>query len=301
MTILDTPRSRLFVFKLSLVLFCILTLLANHHVVSVHAAKQAVLKENARVVAQRTAGPEPASARTPVLVELFTSEGCSSCPPADALLAHLLKDQPVPHADILVLEEHVDYWDSLGWRDRFSSADLTRRQRTYGDRFNLPDIYTPQMIVDGTSQFVGNDTAHALRAIAQAARTPKLTLTLPTLRLDGNRVIGSVSSAASNLPKADLYAALVERTASTNVLHGENGGHTLNHVSVVRAMQRIGSLEPAARTPIPFSLTAPPDSTAANLRIILFAQLPSQGAILGAVAWPIYITPTPTTTIAGSQ
>jgi hypothetical protein len=298
MTILSTPRSRILVFKAALTCVAALIVLFAYQVVTAHAAKMRIIAADSNMLLHSELEKSPSSGRTPVLVELFTSEGCSSCPPADALLSRLLKEQPVADADILVLEEHVDYWDSLGWRDRFSSADLTRRQRTYGDRFNLPDVYTPQMVVDGSAQFTGNDASHALRAIAQAAHTPKVTLTLPTLKLDGSHITGSVSSAASNASKADVYAALVERMASTKVLRGENGGHTLDHVSVVRTMQRIGPLEAAGRAPIPFSLTMPSDSNAANLRLILFAQLPGQGAIVGALAWPVYMEPTAPFTIA---
>jgi len=107
-------------------------------------------------------------ARTPVLVELFTSEGCSSCPPADALLQKLDHDQPIEAADIIVLGEHVDYWDGLGWHDRFSSHQYTDRQSGYSNRFNLNSSYTPQMVVDGTEQFVGNDVTRARQAIASS-------------------------------------------------------------------------------------------------------------------------------------
>ena len=144
------------------------------------------------VVAQPT--PSPPLASIPVLVELFTSEGCSSCPPADALLARLQRDQPVPNANIIVLEEHVDYWDHLGWHDRFSSHQITDRQPSYARRLRLDDIYTPQMVIDGTDQFTGNDSAHALRAIAQAAHTPKLNLTLSPVTFDGTHLSGQSRS-----------------------------------------------------------------------------------------------------------
>jgi hypothetical protein len=250
----------------------------------VQAAKRAVLAEDALVMAQVGAGQLPHSDKAPVLVELFTSEGCSSCPPADALLARLLQQQPVPSADIIVLEEHVDYWDSLGWHDRFSSHQFTERQTTYTEGFRLDSPYTPQMVVDGAEQFTGNDSAHALRAIAQAAHTPKLPLTLSSLILDGGHISASVASpATSNLPKADLYAALIETMASTQVLRGENGGRTLKHVSVVRAMQKIGASDKAANG-LPFSLAVPKDAVTQNLRVVVFAQRPGQGMVVGAAS-----------------
>ena len=154
--------------------------------------------------------------RTPVVVELFTSEGCSSCPPADALLMKLDQEQPVAGAEIIVLEEHVDYWEGLGWHDRFSSHQYTERQNSYAGRFNLNDVYTPQMVVDGTEQFVGNDAAKARQAILHAAQSAKVRLTLGELAVDGRRVSGVVSG-AGELGKGDLFAALVDPSATTNV------------------------------------------------------------------------------------
>src|ERR1700682_1813278 len=120
----------------------------------------------------------PAVGSTPVLVELFTSEGCSSCPPADALLMRLGRTQPVREADVIVLEEHVDYWDRLGWKDPFSSEAATTRQGEYGQAFGGRQVYTPQMIVDGSAEFVGSAEDRALRAVRAAGAAPQ-----PAVRL----------------------------------------------------------------------------------------------------------------------
>jgi hypothetical protein len=227
------------------------------------------------------------SSRTPVLVELFTSEGCSSCPPADALLAKLDHDQPIAGAEIIVLGEHVDYWDNQGWHDRFSSHQYTDRQSQYSFHMHLDNgVYTPQMIVDGTDQFVGNDSSHAQRAIQHAAQSPKFNLTLSQPILDGRKVTTSISmtTSATTRPQADLYAALVDPTDSTDVRGGENGGHKLQHVGVVRTLQRVGSLKELSSGTLTLSLKAPADSNPAAMRIVVFAQQNGQGAVLGAVA-----------------
>jgi hypothetical protein len=222
--------------------------------------------------------------RTPVLVELFTSEGCSSCPPADALLLQLEREQPIPNADIIILGEHVDYWDNLGWHDRFSSAQYTQRQNQYGNRFNLNSVYTPQMVVDGATQFVGNDASRARSAIAHAAQPAKIPLTLSTPTPNGPRLTATVTlpTTSAALPKADLYAALVSPLETTSVRNGENGGRTLHHAGVVRSLQRIGSLQDLASNPITFSLNTPSSSPTTNPRIVVFAQLSGQGPILAA-------------------
>jgi hypothetical protein len=196
----------------------------------------------------------------------------------------LLRDQPVAGANIIVLSEHVDYWDSLGWRDRFSSHQLTERQTAYAEHFRTDGPYTPQMVVDGTAQFVGSDSSRAFREIAQSARGAKVALNLSPIAVRGGVASGEVSVAAgATLPKADLYAALVEVTANTRVQRGENGGRTLQHVSVVRTMQRIGSLAGLSRGAVPFSLVVPRDA-AANLQVVLFAQQDGGGAIVAVAS-----------------
>ena len=223
--------------------------------------------------------------RMPVLVELFTSEGCSSCPPADALLAKLDQSQPIAGAEIIVLGEHVDYWDNLGWHDRFSAHQYTDRQSQYSARLNVDGVYTPQMIVDGTDQFVGNDAPHAVRAIQHAEQTPKLTLTVSQPVVDGRKVSSSVSIPPSAVQtKGDLYAALVDPRDSTEVRGGENGGRRLQHAGVVRTLERVGSLKDLDKGPVSFSLNAPPDAKPAEMRLVVFAQQSNQGAVLGAVS-----------------
>jgi hypothetical protein len=227
----------------------------------------------------------PQTNRTPVLVELFTSEGCSTCPPADTLLAKLEQVQPVNGAEIIVLGEHVDYWDGQGWHDRFSSHQFTERQNEYCGRLHVDNSYTPQMIVDGTDQFVGHDAIHAINAIQLAAQTPKIKLTLSQPVVDAQKISASVSSPApTTTKKADLYAALVDPKDTTEVRGGENGGHRLHHVGVVRSLQRVGKLKDLGAGPVSFSLNAPADAKPGEMRVVVFAQESGQGAVLGAVS-----------------
>ena len=231
------------------------------------------------------AAQTPQTSRTPVLVELFTSEGCSSCPPADALLAKLDQAQPINGADIIVLGEHVDYWDGQGWHDRFSSHQYTERQNEYCGRLHVDSSYTPQMIVDGTDQFVGNDAAHAVRAIQHAAQTPKIKLAISQPVVDGQKVSASVSSSAPMATKkADLYAALIDPKDTTEVRGGENGGRRLQHAGVVRSLQRVGKLKDLGTGPVSFSLNAPADAKPGEMRVVVFAQESGQGTVLGAVS-----------------
>lgn len=178
-------------------------------------------------------------ARMPVVVELFTSEGCSSCPPADDLLIRLEKEQPVPGANILALSEHVDYWDGIGWRDRFSSPAFTARQQRYAAALHARGAYTPQMVVDGSEEFVGSDPFHAADAVARAARSPKARVGLlchgASLRIE-------VDSLPAGVQDAAVLLALTESGLSSDVRSGENRGRLMRHAQVVRSLESAGRI-----------------------------------------------------------
>src|SRR3954447_4084422 len=179
---------------------------------------------------------------TPIVVELFTSEGCSDCPPADTLLEKLIATQPVAGAEIIALGEHVDYWDRLGWKDRFSSAAVTSRQQGYQTHFGTESIYTPQMVVDGRAELVGSDANAARKAIERALIVPHGVMTLdvdrPTQTRDRDAAAIRVKVSANNLapiPKgdhADIIVLVTESGLRTDVKRGENHGRTLSHAPV---------------------------------------------------------------------
>jgi hypothetical protein len=178
-------------------------------------------------------GPAQAGER-PIVVELFTSEGCSSCPPADKLLAELAS-----RPDVLALSFHVDYWNRLGWRDPYSSREATQRQNRYATLLDLGTVYTPQIVVDGTWQAVGSDHADVEQALglAQRSRTE-----IPVmLTLDHGRAqikLGTGGDVAS----ASLLLIGFDRRHVTAVKRGENGGRTLTHVDVVRGIEEVARL-----------------------------------------------------------
>ena len=226
---------------------------------------------------------------TPVVVELFTSEGCESCPPADVLLQRLASTQPVAGAQIIPLSLHVDYWDQLGWKDRFSSAALTRRQRAYGARFNLADVYTPQMVVDGRAEFVGSDGAAARKAIANAAsvRHGSVALELRDAEPAGGRGTGArslrVAASVADLPPrtehADIMLAVTEDRLESKVTAGENHGRTLTHTAVVHQLIRLGDATGTTASAVT-SIVVDPKWKFENVRFVAFVQERSGGAIL---------------------
>ena len=215
----------------------------------------------------------------PILVELFTSEGCSACPPADSFLRTLDSTQPVPGAQLIVLEEHVDYWDDLGWRDPFSSHALTGRQAEYVSRMRLASAYTPQMVVDGAYQFVGSDRRNATKAFESARLAQKVGIRITSLKLENGMLRAHVESEAVPA-KADVLFALVAERAESQVLRGENGGHSLQHVAIVRSLSYLGKAEKGQSFSKDISLEL--KTVALPGRLIIFLQEPNQGKVLGA-------------------
>ena len=214
-------------------------------------------------------------AAVPILVELFTAEGCSSCPAADLLLEKMIETQPAGGVELVGLGEHVDYWDNLGWKDRFSSAKLTARQQGYAARFKTENVYTPQMIVDGREAFVGSDLSAARRAIESASALPHGVIHVAIETSTGNTL--AVSVAATQLPPltpgdhADLVVAIIEDHLRTEVKRGENQGRTLSHAAVVRTLQMIGDASGDAAT-ARARITLSSDWRRDSLKIVAFAQ-----------------------------
>jgi hypothetical protein len=174
------------------------------------------------------------------VVELFTSEGCSSCPPADELIARTQReDKDLP---VYILAFHVDYWDRQGWKDVFSNAAFTDRQRVYAQWFRLSSVYTPEVVVNGRKEFVGSDAASLRGAIREGLQqTGGVTLALSGLRLNGGRLdwqykLAGIGSAGAR-EHLSLVAAVVEGNAVTKVKGGENSGRTLSHVQIVRTIR----------------------------------------------------------------
>jgi len=215
-----------------------------------------------------------AKSRT-VVVELFTSEGCSSCPRADDLLGDLLQ-RDWGGGEVYGLSFHVDYWDRLGWKDRFSDKAHTQRRYRYAE--SLPDsrVYTPQMVVDGRVGFVGSDRAKAMEAAVSEADAVSVSLNVDDVSDGVVRLMYEVDSPRDGL---DLNVALAQRRVSTDVKHGENGGRVLSHTNVVRAYKRF-SLGKAGKGKT--KLRMPKDLAAGDLDVVVYVQDRTSQVILGA-------------------
>jgi hypothetical protein len=213
-------------------------------------------------IVARTSLPNAASRAAPVVVELFTSQSCSSCPPADAILRELAR-----RPNVLALDLHVDYWDGPGWRDPFASAAFTRRQREYASLLGNHEVYTPELVVGGHTGVVGSDREAVEAALAAAASDPQVPL---SLHHDGTNL---VAEAADGRGTATLWLAGYDSRRETRIGGGENGGRTLVEADVVRSLAPVAAWSGARlRTTV-----APP----AGERAAVFLQA-ADGRIIGA-------------------
>jgi hypothetical protein len=224
--------------------------------------------------------------RVPVLLELFTSEGCSDCPPADRLLEALDRTQSVAGAEVIVLSEHVDYWNRLGWKDPFSSPQFSARQSAYASHFHLDSVYTPQLVVDGRLQFVGSDGREAKAAIEKERREQKLAIAISHVVRTSDQVTAHIEiPATQNQPGGRapvVYVALADNKAESQVARGENAGRALAHVAVVRYLARLDTVRADNQFDKQVTLSIQPGVGTNGLRIVAFLQDPGSGHILGA-------------------
>jgi len=215
------------------------------------------------------------------VVELFTSEGCSSCPPADAALAQIVAEAHKSGAPVFPLAFHVDYWNNPGWTDRFSDAAYSRRQIDYAHVFNADQVYTPQMIVNGVDQFVGSDRDAIKRAVGAALAKPAAATVAVNISSNSGgsyrisyAIVGAGRDAAVNI-------AVVERGLKTNVGGGENGGRVLRHENVVRWFRsQTISADGKNRIEVPRI----DGVNFKNASAIVYAQEPGNGPVLGAAS-----------------
>jgi hypothetical protein len=238
--------------------------------------------------ASASSASNSAAAKQPVIVELFTSEGCSDCPPADTLLKRLAEEQPIDGVEIIALEEHVDYWNRQGWNDPFSAVDFSVRQNDYTAVFpKAGGPYTPQMIVDGRAQFIGSRANEALEQIRAAAAQPKahLLLTLAPaskphtynvdLRFDPD-------SAAPDASSLDFYLAVTEKGLHSTPNAGENSGAALTHAPVVRQLRKLHSIKLPLTASVSNTISLKDNWNASNVTVVAFLVNPKTHQIQAA-------------------
>ena len=219
------------------------------------------------------------AAKSPVLVELFTSEGCSSCPPADQLLARIQKAAP----SAIVLSEHVTYWNNLGWQDPYSTRVSTDRQTDYVQRLRLESSYTPQMVVNGKYEFVGSDAASASQAIEKASASDTIAIAISNVKLTGDHVTYDIET-GTVAHDARLWAVLAQDEGEEHVANGENGGRVLRHVQIARTVQQLATLKSDHAYKASLSLDVPPLIAGSGWHLVVFLQQGSGGPILGAAS-----------------
>lgn len=223
---------------------------------------------------------------SPILVELFTSEGCSSCPPADIWLQRMDSMQPLPGAHLIVMSEHVDYWNHDGWKDPYSSSLMTERQNDYVGALKLKTPYTPQVIVDGDAELKMTDEQQMEQTFRQANAVSKIPVHITSATVDpANPLLLHAHveiDQNSTGHEADIYEAIALSHAESQVLRGENSGKHLTHVAVVQGLTKIGKLEKGKTFSKDVEIKLKAGDDPKNIRLIVFAQEAGPGKVLGA-------------------
>ncbi len=265
------------------------TLAIGFSLVKYYAKARAEATFNKDLAMLSEIAPGEEGQRFPVLVELFTSEGCSSCPPADTLLMQLDQLQPVAGAEVIALSLHVDYWNYIGWTDPFSSSLFSRRQEEYSNAFGGDRMYTPQMVVDGQSEFVGSRVSQAREEIAKAVRHPKATVSLTVSPRQAKDI--QLAITVENLPpvqsgdSADLVLAIAESNLNSSVARGENSGRKLMHTAVVRKLQLIGKVEEREKKfATTQTVSLEKNWQRDNLKVVAFIQERASRRVLGVAS-----------------
>jgi hypothetical protein len=222
---------------------------------------------------------------SPVLVELFTAEGCSSCPPADAFLVQLDALQPIANAHLIVLSEHMNYWNN-SWPDPFASSQLTARQGDYVRALNMRSPYTPQIIVDGAAEMRLRDREEIETILRSAAASAKIPVSIASIRIESGtpanlsgRIVVDGSAARH---RADVYLAVALDRIETKVLRGENRGKNLAHVAVVEYLSKVGAVSPGQNFSQEFRVPLKKELASDNSRVIVFVQESGNGRVVGA-------------------
>jgi hypothetical protein len=225
--------------------------------------------------------------KQPVLVELFTSEGCSSCPPADRLLFEL-EAKGKSGQDVIVLGEHVDYWDYLGWKDKYSSSEFTARQYEYAKALGN-SVYTPEAVVDGVTGMVGSNRDLLTEAIRRSSLHPKAALKLSIEKLSSDSLKRKIHILITGAPslankRVQVFVAVAENNLRSDIRAGENNGAVLLHTGVVRYLHKLSSeitLVPNKDLSLTTEITLDPSWKEKDLRLVTFLQDPSSKQIWG--------------------
>jgi len=229
------------------------------------------------------------AAKQVVVAELFTSEGCSSCPPAEALLRHWSEEQPMEGVEIIALEEHVDYWNHLGWTDPFSSKQFSDRQEQYTSVFHNGGVYTPQLVIDGSAEIVGSRTQEAEEIIQRAASLPKASIELKETgaRKNGHAAFqfstASMPTALSS-HKLELWVAVTERGLESDVRAGENSGRRLQHAALVRSLRKLETGDSAAQFQPQINVQLKGSWKQENLAVVVFLVDAASRRIVGVAS-----------------